>query len=123
MTFRRIIQWNEERELLKKEYNAGQEYAMLEEELEEFLNATNAETDEEVLHELLDALADIIIVAAGSITKLGFNPTRVMNQALLEIESRVGQVDPETGKFEKSKTKEARANWYTADYTQCQLSK
>lgn len=58
--------------------------AKLSEELDEFTEA-NALSDE---HEMVDALADIIVVAAGELTKLGYNPELVLKQTVKHILAR-----------------------------------
>ena len=47
--------------------------------------------------------------------KLGYNPDQVMNETLKEIESRKGEINKETGKFEKFKG----IKTYKAEYDKC----
>ena len=56
----------------------------LNEELEEFEDGfVKADT-----HEMIDALADLIVIAAGEMVKLGFNPELCLKQTVKEISSR-----------------------------------
>ena len=55
------------------------------------------------------------------VSSLGYEPTCAFNETLLEIHSRVGSVNPETGKWEKDKSPEAQAKWYKANFDLCQL--
>jgi predicted HAD superfamily Cof-like phosphohydrolase len=70
---------------------------------------------------LVDAYADIIVFAIGSIMKLGYEPECVLNEVAKEINSRVGSIID--GKFIKDKSPEARAKWYKADYEKCKKDK
>ena len=107
----RIEKFNTERGLLSNGFDGNLEYNMLRGELTEFKEARN---DADV-HEMVDALADIIVVATGSLLKLGFSPDLVMNETLKEIESRTGAINPATGKWQKKIT----GNEYKADYGVC----
>ena len=120
-TFLRIMEWNDKRNLLNTPFNIGTEAAMLDEELDEFVGSISITNPEERNHAVIDALADIIVVAAGGIVKLGYNPTKVMSECLSEIETRIGAINKQTGKFEKDRSQEARDAYYTADYTTCKL--
>jgi predicted HAD superfamily Cof-like phosphohydrolase len=67
--------------------------------------------------ELVDAYADIIVFAIGSIMKLGYEPECVLNEVAKEINSRVGSIID--GKFVKDTSEEAKKNWYKANYDRC----
>tara|TARA_R110000744_G_scaffold355344_1_gene461864 strand:+ start:1463 stop:1858 length:396 start_codon:yes stop_codon:yes gene_type:complete len=102
-----VIRWNDERCL--KDFNKGNEYYMLKEELTEFVDA-------DIEHDMIDALCDIIVVAVGSINKLGYNVDVAMNETLKEIHSRTGTINNQTGKFEKDKNvKTYKANYSVAE--------
>ncbi len=90
-----IVKWNVERRL--DTFYAPFEHSMLTEELQEFLMAYS-EQDE---HEMVDALCDIIVVAAGSLYKLGYNPRKALSETTKEINSRVGSYDEDVGKWKK----------------------
>jgi len=83
---RDIVKLNEERYGLS--FNPTQAYNKLHEELEEFKEAdlNNDNT------EMLDALADIIVIAVGEVRKMGYNPKCTLNEVVKEISSR--QQDP-----------------------------
>lgn len=65
----------------------------------------------------VDAFADIIVFAVGAIMKLGYDPTCVLKEVALEINSRHGSIVD--GKFQKDTSPEAKAKWYKADFTWC----
>ena len=103
---RRICEWNNERQL--KVFNKDTELMMLIEEINELRGAA---TDEEAI----DALCDIIVVAVGSIHKLGYDPEVAMDETIKEITSRTGEVKSD-GKWYKYTDDNARAKWYKARY-------
>lgn len=124
---KQIVQWNVERGLDTKPHTRKGANRMLLEELMEFngieddmlLDAMTAQLtmgppiseDEKV-----DALCDVIVIATGELLKLGYDPQLAMAETLREINSRTGDFNKSTGKWEKFKTPEATALWYTAAY-------
>ena len=98
----------------------------LQEELDEFSEGfSKADT-----HEMVDALADIIVIAAGELVKLGFNPELCLKQTVKEIYSR--EQCPEQAKRWAMNDKQPGEKWlknpaqpkselYTADYSTCKL--
>ncbi len=98
----------------------------LQEELDEFGEGfTKADT-----HEMVDALADIIVIAAGEIVKLGFNPELCLKQTVKEISSR--NQCPEQASRWAMNNKQHGEKWlkdpnqpqstlYIADYSTCKL--
>ena len=50
--------------------------------------------------------------------KLGFDPVKVFDEGLREINDRTGEYDETVGKWVKNKTKE---NPYKADYSKARL--
>ena len=98
----------------------------LNEELEEFEEGfVKADT-----HEMIDALADLIVIAAGEMVKLGFNPELCLKQTVKEISSR--EQDPVQAASWAAGKKELGEKWlkdpkqdpstlYTADYSTCRL--
>ena len=102
--FDKIELFNAERNLLST-YNKANEINMLEEELDEYIAADT--TFKEV-----DALCDVVVVAIGSLLKLGFDPTIAMEETCREILSRKGNID-KNGKFQKDKNGVS----YKADYS------
>ena len=103
-----IFFWNQERGLLEAKFDKDNEENMLWEECMEFQEAKDPE-------EMIDALADIIVVAIGTMFKLGYKPNDVMYETLKEITSRTGSINPETGKWEK----DPNAKTYKANYAKC----
>ena len=131
---KRIIKWNKERGLDKKEFDIKTETINIIEELIE-MSDVNVESNEareraEMIVEsiidqststtksnTIDALCDIIVYATGALLKLGVDPECAMDETLKEIESRTGKII--NGKFVKDTSEEAKKRWYKADYKKC----
>lgn len=90
-----IVDFNISRKL--DTFKGAAEYAMLYEELQEFVTAY-AEGN---TPEIIDALCDIVVLAVGAMHKLGYDPHEALVQTVLEITSRKGSFDPTTGKWQK----------------------
>ena len=132
-----VIRWNLLRNLM--DYNDNVERRLFDEELIEQKVAEDASD----IYEIIDALNDQYVVFTGTLAKagiagiripqddyryvkylaipglvesLGYDFTYNLNETIKEIDSRVGDVDETTGKFEKDKSPEAQANWYKAHY-------
>lgn len=98
----------------------------LEEELQEFRDAFKAGD----LHGMVDAMADLIVIAAGETVKLGYNPELCLKQTVKEISSR--EQDPNQAaawangqrlpgeKWLKNRQQDP-STLYTADYSTCRL--
>lgn len=112
--FERIKQWSDERLITQQEPDRNGFVSMIVEELGEFLES---KTDDG----RIDAMADIIVFAYGEMAKYGYDGDMVMNEVIKEISSRTGAYDPATKKWQKFTTDEAKAKWYTADFTHCKL--
>jgi predicted HAD superfamily Cof-like phosphohydrolase len=112
--FEMIKDWSDERGITDQAPDRNAFVAMITEELGEFIAAES--TDGRV-----DAMADIIVFAYGELAKYGYDGDKVMAEVIKEISSRVGAYSEETGKWQKDKSPEAQANWYTADFTDCKL--
>lgn len=67
------------------------------------------------------SFVDIIEMCKYMIENLGFNYDLCINETLLEIESRKGAFNIETGKWEKFKDEESIKLWYKANYGVCKL--
>jgi len=114
----KIVKLNEERYGL--DFVSYKEYVKIKEELDEF-NFANSE------EEMIDALADIIVIAIGSIRKLGYDPECVMNQCVDYVYQR--EQDPEQKKRWERGEKEEGEKWIKdktqqlkePDYEQCKL--
>lgn len=109
-----INDWANERGLLNIEWDKSAHASFIAEELSEFLRAKDGSGE-------IDALCDIIVFAANAIRIRGYDPNLAMEETLKEINSRTGAFNPETGKWEKFKTEEAKALWYSADYDKSKL--
>lgn len=112
--FERIKQWSDERLITQNQPDRNGFVSMIVEELGEFLES---KTDDG----RIDAMADIIVFAYGEIAKYGYDGDKVMDEVIKEISSRTGAYDPDTKKWQKFTTDEAKAKWYTADFTNCKL--
>jgi hypothetical protein len=113
--FERIKEWSDERLITFQEPDRNGFVSMIVEELGEFLEAKED-------YGRIDAMADIIVFAYGEMAKYGYDGDKVMNEVIKEIDSRVGAYSPETKKWQKDKSPEAQAKWYTADFTDCKLN-
>lgn len=126
----RIVEWNRERGILKLEFNHVKETSFIVEELLESTGHYDSVTARERALEIatdivgtpdaspeqvVDAWADIIVFATGAMAKLGYDPSKVMEEVYQEINSRTGQMVD--GKF----VKDPDAKLYQADFTNCRL--
>jgi predicted HAD superfamily Cof-like phosphohydrolase len=113
--FTDIKEWSDERLITQQEPDRNGFISMIVEELGEFLEAGDN------IDGRIDAMADIIVFAYGEIAKYGYDGDKVMGEVIKEISSRVGSYSEETKKWQKDKSPEAQANWYSADFTNCKL--
>tara|TARA_B100000508_G_scaffold113034_1_gene91529 strand:- start:3051 stop:3449 length:399 start_codon:yes stop_codon:yes gene_type:complete len=126
--FAKIVKWNEERGLDKIPFDHVKETSFI---LEELLESTGhfdsitarekalkyaeeivGETDS-TPEQVVDAWADIIVFATGAMVKLGYDPSKVMDEVYKEINSRTGEMVD--GKF----VKDPEAKLYEADIKSC----
>lgn len=126
--FQRIVKWNQERANMTFDHHKETSF-IIEELLEStghFDSVTAREKASELATEIVgtpdatpeqvvDAFADIIVFATGAITKLGYDPSKVMEEVYQEVNSRTGQIID--GKFVKNPD----AVLYQADFTNCTL--
>lgn len=112
--FQRIKEWSDERLITQQEPDRNGFVSMIVEELGEFIESTEIDGR-------IDAMADIIVFAYGEIAKYGYDGDKVMDEVIKEISSRVGAYNPDTKKWQKDKSPEAQANWYSANFTNCKL--
>jgi hypothetical protein len=128
--FQKIVEWNRERGILKLDFNHVKETSFIVEELLESTGhydsvtargkaTTLAEdivgTPDSSPEQVVDAFADIIVFATGAMAKLGYDPSKVMDEVYKEINSRTGEMLD--GKFIKNPD----AVLYQADFTSCKL--
>ncbi len=114
-----IINWNKERQLLKRGFNHQREVSFIVEELLEstgkYKSVTARDRAEKIAQDIcrdvdtnprkvVDAWADIVIFAIGAIAKLGYDPHIVMDEVMKHINSRTGKMID--GKFVKDENVE-----------------
>jgi len=114
--FDKINNWAKERNLLNIEWDKSAHASFIAEELSEFLRSKDDNGE-------IDALCDIIVFAVNAMKIKGYNPNIAMEETLKEINSRTGAFNDATGKWEKFKTPEAMALWYSADYNKAKENK
>ena len=102
-----IVKFNQNRNL--STFNAEKERHSIDLELIEFDDAVNE-------YEQVDALADVIVFSVGAIYKMGYDPEAVLRETAREINSREGEIDPVTGKWEKNRLQDP-STLYKAVYT------
>lgn len=72
-------------------------------------------------HEIIDALADTIVLSSNHIGQMKYDLDLVMKETLKEISSRRGSINQETGKWEKDKSQDP-TNLYKANYKTCKVN-
>lgn len=130
--FTRILKWGEERKIFPQEFNHHSETSFIVEELLEstgkFDSISAREKADKISskilkngtgskEEIIDAFADIIVFSTGAIIKNGYNPDKVMDEVLKEIESRTGKIID--GKF----VKDSDVKMYKANFSECLMKK
>lgn len=122
----KVVKWQVDRNLDKMAYRHNDEIANIIEEVCEtyclsrfdaqamvdkivFWNEGDTTADQKV-----DAYFDICVYAIGAMMKLGYDPIKVFNEGLKEINERTGAYDPKVGKWVKQPKKE---NAYKADFS------
>lgn len=87
------------------------------------LNATLIEPDVyETSLNYINTVTELVSTSFEEVTSLGFEPKCAFNETLLEINSRVGSTNSETGKWTKDNSPEAQAKWYKANFNLCELA-
>ena len=113
--FTRIKDWSDERLITFNEPDRNGFIAMIVEGCGEFLEAKDD------IDGRIDAMADMIVFCYGEMAKYGYDGDKVMDEVIKEISSRTGAYDPVTKKWQKDKSPEAQAKWYSADFSKCKL--
>lgn len=125
-----IIKWQEDRNLDKMPYNHANETLNNLEEICEawglnrdfallLLSLIQAESDEPICeHAIIDSCFDDCVYNIGKILKLGYDPKKVFEEGLKEINERTGAYDLVVGKWVKQPKK---PNAYKADYSKAKL--
>lgn len=73
------------------------------------------------MNTVIDASCDLIVFNTNFIEQSNYSARIAMDETVKEISSRTGETNLITGKWEKFKTPEAIAKWYTADYNKAYL--
>ena len=126
-----VIKWQTDRNLDKMPYSHYDETLnRLEEVCESWglsrayaqylLSRIDDESDARFIneHDTIDSLFDECVYAIGAMLKLGYDPIKVFEEGLREINERTGAYDAEVGKWVKG---EKKPNAYKADYSRCKL--
>lgn len=128
--FSRIVEWNNERGLIVRGFDHAREVSYIIEELLESTGKFSSQSGRDLAkrlaaklvklgtakpEQMVDALGDIIVFAAGAIAKLGYDPSKVMEEVYREINSRKGRLVD--GKF----VTDTSVPTYTADFSTCKL--
>jgi predicted HAD superfamily Cof-like phosphohydrolase len=137
----RIVKWQKERLLDKQPFNPEVEITNIVEEIYEMFDVKDKRFNERAIasyntknliehmrmwggsfdneEAVVDAFADIIVFSVGAIMKLGYDPEKVMDEVLKEIESRKGKIVD--GKFVKDTSEKAKKQWYKANLANCRV--
>ena len=116
-TLEKFIDWANERGIDKMLPSRNGYTANTVEELGEWQKAW----DDKDTHEMIDALADIVVFSCTELVKLGYNPDKVLQETYKEINSRIGSWNTADDKWKKDTSPEAKAKWYKANYENCKL--
>lgn len=68
---------------------------------------------------VVDTINDISVFSINENELMGYDFEKTMSETIKEIESRKGEINPETKKFEKFKDEYHQSLWYKADYSRC----
>lgn len=126
-----IIEWQEDRNLDKMPYSHYAEtlnrleeicesWGLGREEAKELLEIIDEKSDARHLNadNTIDSLFDECVYAIGAMLKLGYDPIRVFEEGLKEINDRTGAYDAQVGKWVKQPKKE---DAYKANYVKARL--
>lgn len=126
-----VIEWQQDRNLDKMPYihkdeikniieEACETFELTRDEAEDITDNLVSMSDNYIAHDndKVDAYFDICVYAIGAIMKLGYDPIKVFEEGLKEINDRTGAYDAQVGKWVKEPKKE---NAYKADYSKAKL--
>ena len=108
--FDELRKWRIERGLDNKKFDKSSQFGHIAEEMAEGLRANSNEM-------IVDSFADIIVFSVNAIEAMGYDAEICMQEVIKEISSRKGDFNPELNKWEKFRTPEAMALWYSADFS------
>ena len=127
----KVIQWQKDRNLHKMPYIHKDEikniieetcetFELTRDEAEDITDNIVAMSDNYIAHDndKVDAYFDICVYAIGAMMKLGYDPIKVFDEGLKEINERTGAYDEQVGKWVKQPKK---PNAYKADYSKAKL--
>ena len=127
----KVIEWQTDRNLDKMPYNHYDETLNRLEEICEawalnrnnainLLNQIDEQSDARFLNadNTIDSLFDECVYAIGAMLKLGYDPIKVFEEGLKEINDRTGAYDAQVGKWVKQPKKE---DAYKANYLKARL--
>lgn len=128
--FNKLKQWREERNIIEASYK-GYFRNIIEELLEPMYDKEDIDfLKEEIVdkyfrdvkldeHKVVDTINDISVFSINENELMGYDFEKTMSETIKEIESRKGEINPETKKFEKFKDDYHKSLWYSADYSKC----
>ena len=122
-----VIKWQTDRNLDKMPYRHGDELTNIVEEVAETFSLGRPQADTIITilgcvdesnivddNDKIDAYFDICVYSIGAMLKLGYDPIKVFEEGIKEINERTGKYDPKVGKWVKG---EKKPNAYKADYS------
>lgn len=118
-----LKRWRSDRNMITP---SGAIISMLEEELTEYSDARDVSDEAE----MVDAMADIIVLASNELALMGYDLDLVMKQCVKHISSRVQdptqaeewRMSSPSGKWLKDKSQDP-STIYQPDYTVCRLKR
>jgi len=128
-----VIKWQKDRNLDKMPYKHADEITNILEEVCETYGLARRDAEGILYNDLeeqacinfdfkdevnVDAYFDICVYAIGAMMKLGYDPMKIFDEGLKEINDRTGAYDAEVGKWVKQPKKE---NAYKANYDKAKL--
>ena len=124
-----IKEWQSSRKLDKMPYSHYNEMTNIAEEISEAYRLDRREAKNfveglalrgmpEIEEQIIDACFDMCVYAIGAMMKLGYDPVKVFDEGLKEINDRTGEYDETVGKWMKQV---AKPDAYKADYSKARL--
>ena len=127
-----VKEWQSSRKLDKMPYSFGNETINILEEISESDGGYSRPRDNaEYIYDMccfdgerstpeekVDSYFDICVYAIGAMMKLGFDPVKVFDEGLREINDRTGEYDETVGKWVRQP---AKPDAYKADYSKARL--
>lgn len=126
----RLEKWRDERNITEADYK-GYFRNIIEELLEPMYNKEEIDfIKNEIVdkyfrdiriaeYDIVDTINDISVFSINEVGLMGYDFEKTMSETIKEIESRKGEINPETKKFEKFKDEYHQSLWHKADYSVC----